>query len=73
MLQTSLQRYKILPKQPKENTEKTQTCLIFLIWVGCTYNVRWHNPRLYHGGYYGTIGAWPHDDFKQHNVIPPFM
>ena len=30
----SLQRYEFLPKQPKENTEKTQTCHIFLILVG---------------------------------------
>ena len=29
----SLQRYRFLPKQPKENTEKTQTCHIFLIWI----------------------------------------
>ena len=31
----SLQRCRFLPKQPKENTEKSQTCHIFLIRAGC--------------------------------------
>ena len=30
MLQTSLQRYRFLPKQPKENTEKITNLMIFL-------------------------------------------
>ena len=30
----SLQKYRFLPKQPKENTEKSQTCHIFVILVG---------------------------------------
>lgn len=38
----SLQRYRFLPKQPKENTEKSQTCN-FLIWIDYAYNNRRHN------------------------------
>ena len=35
--------YDILPEQPKENTEKSQTWWFFLIGIDYAYNVRQYN------------------------------